>query len=64
MQEVTEDPFSLEATFLSKMSSVNTAELIIKLLPKYHNYANVFDKQAVKVLPLRHFYDHKIELES
>ena len=37
---------------------------MIKLLSEYHNYANIFDKQAVKVLPLRHFYDHKIELKS
>ena len=58
------DPFLLEIIFLSKMSSVNTAELIIKLPSEYHNYVNIFDKQAVKVLPLRHFYDYKIKLKS
>ena len=63
-QEAVKDSFSLEVTFLSKMSLVNTAELMIKLPSEYHDFANVFDKQAVKVLPLRHFYNHKIELES
>ena len=46
------------------MSPVNTAELMAKLPSKYHDYTDVFDKQAVKVLPLRRFYNHKIELES
>ena len=63
-QEVTKDPFLLEVTFLSEMSSVNTAELMAKLPSKYPNHTDVFDKQALKVLPLRHFYNHKIELES
>ena len=39
-------------------------KLIVKLPSEYHDYADVFDKQAVKVLPLRHLYDHKIELGS
>ena len=46
------------------MSSVNTAELMIKLPSEYHDYANIFNKQAVKVLPLRRFYDYKIKLKS
>ena len=37
---------------------------MIKLLSEYHDYADVFNKQAVKVLPLRRFYNYKIELES
>ena len=63
-QEAARDPSSLEVTFLSKMSSVNTAKLMVKLPSEYHDYADVFNKQAVKVLPLRHSYDHKIELKS
>ena len=63
VQEVTEDPSSLEVTFLSGMSSVNITELMIKLPLKYYDYADIFNKQAVKVLPLRHFYDPKIKLE-
>ena len=63
-QEVTKDPFLLEVTFLSKISLVITAELMTKLPSVYHNYADIFDKQAVKVLPPWHFYDYKIELES
>ena len=63
-QEAARDPSSLEATFLSEMSSVDTAELIVKLPPEYHDYTDVFDKQAVKVLPPQRSYDHKIELKS
>ena len=63
-QEAAENPSSLEITFLSKMSSVNTVKLMIKLPLKYYDYTDIFDKQAVKVLPLWHFYDHKIELKS
>ena len=37
---------------------------MIKLLLKYYDYINAFDKQAVKVLPLRRSYNHKIVLES
>ena len=37
---------------------------MIKLPLKCYDYANIFNKQAVKVLPLRHFYDHKIKLKS
>ena len=50
-QEAAENPFSLEVTFLSEMSSVNITKLMIKLPLKYHDYTNIFDKQAVKVLP-------------
>ena len=63
-QKVIKTPFSLEAAFLSKMSSVNTVKLMIKLLLKYHDYTDIFDKQAVKILPSQHFYNHKIELKS
>ena len=63
-QKVTEDYFFLEITFLSEMSLIDTAELIIKLLLKYHDYTDVFNKQAVKVLPLRHSYHYKIKLKS
>ena len=63
-QKAVRDPSSLEITFLSEISSVNTAELMIKLPLKYYDYANVFNKQAVKVLPSQHFYDYKIELKS
>ena len=59
-QKVTENPFSLKITFLSKLSSVNTVKLMIKLLSEYYNYTDVFNKQAVKVLSLRRFYNHKI----
>ena len=64
MQKVTENSFLLKVTFLSKMSLMNIIKLMIKLLSEYHDYTDVFDKQAVKVLSLRHFYNHKIELES
>ena len=37
---------------------------MIKLPSEYYDYADIFDKQAVKVLPLWRFYDHKIELKS
>ena len=63
-QKVIRDTFSLKATFLSEMSSVNTVKLIIKLPVKYHDYINVFNKQAVKVLSSQRFYDHKIKLKS
>ena len=63
-QKAVRNPFSLEITFLSKISSVNTVKLMIKLPSEYHNYADVFNKQAVKVLPLRYLYNHKIELKS
>ena len=63
-QEVIKDPFLLEVTFLSKMSSVNTMKLMIKLPLEYHDYTDVFNKQAVKVLPLRRFYNYKIKLKS
>ena len=63
-QEVTKNPFLLKIIFLSKISLENTVKLMIKLLMKYYNYTDVFDKQAVKVLPLRHFYNYKIELKS
>ena len=63
-QKAVRDSFSLEITFLSKMSLVNIMKLMVKLLLEYYNYTNIFDKQAVKVLPSQHFYDHKIELKS
>ena len=46
------------------MSLVNTVKMIIKLPSEYHDYTDIFDKQVVKVLPLKHFYDHKIKLKS
>ena len=63
-QKVIRNLFLLKITFLSEISSVNTVKLMIKLLLEYHDYADVFNKQAVKVLPLRRFYNYKIELES
>ena len=63
-QKVIRDSFLLKVPFLSEISSVNIIKLMIKLLLEYHDYIDVFNKQAVKVLPLRHFYNYKIELKS
>ena len=63
-QKAVRDSSSLEIIFLSKMSLVNTVKLMIKLPSEYHNYANIFDKQVLKVLPLRRFYNYKIKLKS
>ena len=52
VQKAVRDSFLLKIIFLSEISSVNIAELMIKLLLKYYDYTDIFNKQAVKVLPL------------
>ena len=41
---MTKDSFLLKTIFLSKMSLVNNAELIVKLPSEYYDYADIFDK--------------------
>ncbi len=61
----------LITTVENKSEEVNLHELFhaealkqvkIKLLFKYHDYLNVFDRAMINQLSSRRFYDHKIEL--
>ncbi len=61
----------LITTVENKSEEVNLHELFhaealkqvkIKLLFKYHDYLNIFDRAMINQLSLHHFYDHKIEL--
>ncbi len=48
---------------LHELSHVETLEKIkVKLLFKYHDYLDVFDRAMINQLSSHRFYDHKIEL--
>ncbi len=48
---------------LHELSHVETFEKIkVKLLFKYHDYLDVFDRAMINQLSSHRFYDHKIEL--
>ena len=53
----------LEEVNLHKLSHVEILEKIkVKLLLKYHDYLDMFDRAMIDQLSSHHFYDHKIEL--
>jgi len=53
----------LEEVNLHKLSHVKIFEEIkVKLLFKYHDYLNMFNRAMINQLSSHHFYDHKIEL--
>jgi len=52
-----------EKVNLHKLSHVKTLEKVkVKLLFKYHDYLDMFDRAMIDQLSSHHFYDHKIEL--
>lgn len=56
-----------KATQSVEISEIGPVDLIDlrKLVPiKYHDFLDVFDKQAADALPPHRSYDHKIELEQ
>ncbi len=53
----------LEEVNLHKLSHVEILEKIkVKLLLKYHDYLDMFDRAMIDQLSSHHFYNHKIEL--
>ncbi len=52
-----------EEVNLHELSHVKTLEKVkVKLLFKYHDYLDMFDRAMIDQLSSHHFYDHKIEL--
>ena len=47
--------------YINKVKSFNLDEILIKLLIKYYDYTNVFNKIKVDKLFLYYFYNYKIE---
>jgi len=53
----------LEEVNLHELSHIKILEKIkVKLLFKYHDYLNVFNRAMINQLSSHCFYDHKIEL--
>jgi len=53
----------LESMNLHEFSHVKTLKQVkVKLLFKYHDYLNIFDRAIINQLSSHRFYDHKIEL--
>ena len=53
----------LEDMNLHELFHVKTFKQIkVKLLFKYHDYLNIFDRAMINQLSSHHFYDHKVEL--
>jgi len=62
-QLITTAENKLEEVNLHELSHVKILEQVkIKLLSKYHDYLDVFDRAMVDQLPSHRIYDHKIEL--
>ena len=55
---------SIQLNEISRMTEDKQKNLRIKVPKEFHDFLNVFDRKAVKVLPPNRTYDHKIEIDS
>jgi len=53
----------INISFINEMTQ-NLEDIKVKLLSKYQNFLNVFDRAQANKLSSHHSYDHKIKLTS
>ena len=63
-KQLSEIKDSIQLNKISRITNDERRDLRIKMLKKFHNFLNVFDRKAAKVLSLNQIYNHKIEIDS